>query len=303
MAHYLITGGTGFIGTALVCDLVADGHTAVVLTRRPDKHRPRFPSQVSLIDSLAAVPAEVTFDGIVNLAGEGIADKRWSEARKRELIDSHAGVTREVVKLVARLKSKPAVMVSGSAVGWYGAQGDKPLDEKSPPVEEFSHELCREWEEAARGAEELGVRLCIVRLGPVLEKHGGMLKRLLPPFRLGLGGPIGDGSQVISWIHRSDVLRGIRFLLDTPATRGVYNLTAPVPATNREFARELGRALHRPAFLPLPAFVVRAAFGEMGESLLLRGQRVLPLRLNRAGFLFDYERIEDAFSRIFPGNK
>lgn len=301
MAHYLLTGGTGFIGTALVNDLVADGHTAAVFTRNPDRHRARFPAQVSLVDSLAAIPREVRFDGVVNLAGAGIADKRWSEKRKRELIDSHAGVTRELVRLIGTLETRPAVMVSGSAVGWYGSHGDEPLDEQGTPHEEFSHELCRAWEEAAEGVRDHGVRLCIVRLGPVLEKHGGMLQRLLPPFRLGLGGRLGDGRQYLSWVHLRDVVRGIRFLLDNPTTQGVYNLTAPVPVSNREFTRELARVLRRPALLPLPAPVIRAAFGEMGEALLLHGQNVLPMRLNRAGFIFDHERIEEALVHIITG--
>ena len=302
MGHYLVTGGTGFIGTRLVKELTAAGHRVTIFSRHPARHRARFSDAVSLVDSLGSIHSSEHFDGIVNLAGAGIADKRWTAERKRVLIDSHAGVTRDVVGLAARLETRPAVMVSGSAVGWYGAQGDRVLDEQAEPAdpgEDFGHELCRRWEDAAQPVREHGLRLCIVRLGPVLEKHGGMLGRLLPPFRMGLGGRLGDGRQIISWVHLQDVVRAIQFLLASSGASGVYNLTAPLPVSNRVFSRELARALRRPAVLPLPGPVIRAVFGEMGDSLLLQGQKVIPVHLNREGFVFNFERIDEAFAAIF----
>lgn len=302
MGKYLVTGGTGFIGTALSTALTAEGHEQMILTRRPEKHRGRFPATVSLIDSLELIPAEEKIDGIINLAGEGIADRRWSEKRKQVLFQSRIGVTEQVVTLVDRLETKPAVMISGSAVGYYGAQEDAELTEESQPSPEFTHELCREWESSAEPVTSAGVRLCLLRLGLVLGRGGGLLKRLLPPFYLGLGGRIGDGSQMMSWIHLQDVVGTILFLLENTGARGVYNLSAPNPVSNAEFTRQLARTLRRPAVFPMPAFVVRTVFGEMGDRLLLHGQKVVPLRLNRAGYIFKFETLEEALQDILKGS-
>jgi uncharacterized protein (TIGR01777 family) len=292
--HYLITGGSGFIGSALSRSLVADGQRVTVLTRNIARARPRLPAAVALIERLDAA-ADV--DAVVNLAGENLAAGRWTPARKREFVDSRIGMTRRVVDWMASLKQRPRVLVSGSAIGWYGTRGDEQLAEDAKPGDDFSAHLCRDWESAARGAEELGVRVCLLRTGIVLDNDGGALKQMLLPFRLGLGGPMGDGRQWMSWVARTDIVALIRWLVDNAGARGAYNGTAPAPLTNAEFARTLGAALHRPALLPTPAFALKILFGEMA-GILLTGQRVVPRRATADGFAFKYPDLTSTLAAI-----
>lgn len=282
--HILVTGGTGFIGGALCPALLADGHALTLLTRHPQRVARRYGTGVRAIARLADLPP-APVDAVVNLAGEGIADRPWTAARKQALFDSRVSLTRDLVQALAARRDAPRVMVSGSAVGWYGDQGDAALTETSAPHPEFTHELCDAWERAARSVATLGTRLCLLRIGVVLGRDGGMLKRLLPAFRMGLGGRIGTGRQWLSWIAREDLVTLIRHLLADDALSGVFNATAPTPVTNAEFTRALADALHRPALVPVPALALRLALGEM-SGLLLGGQRVLPARLEAAGFAF-----------------
>jgi uncharacterized protein (TIGR01777 family) len=294
--HILITGGTGFIGRALCRSLLAGGHRLTVLSRQPpERVRASCGDGVAVLASLRELTPQAQFDAVVNLAGESIAAQRWTEARKKILWDSRVTLTAELVDRIAADEAKPAVLVSGSAVGYYGNRDDTPLNEDATPADDFSHRLCAAWEQAALRAAECGVRVCLLRTGLVIGRDGGFLQRLLPPFRLGLGGPIGNGRQWMSWIHRDDHLALTQYLLEHTELSGAFNATAPNPVTNAEFSRGLGRLLHRPALLPLPAPLLRLAFGEMAE-LLLGGQRVLPQRLLQAGFQFRYPALEQALA-------
>lgn len=293
--HILITGGTGFIGQALVPALLADGHALVLLTRQPGRRR-GFDARAAMVGSLADLGSDFAPDAVVNLAGEGIADRPWTAARKRELYDSRVTLTRELAHWLSTRAAPPGVMVSGSAIGWYGDQGDTPLTEASPAHPEYTHELCAAWEQAAGDVAALGIRLCLLRTGVVLGPGGGMLKRLLPVFRAGLGGRVGSGRQWLSWIGREDVVAVIRRLLADEAMSGVYNATAPGPVTNAGFTRALAEYLGRPAVLPVPALALKLALGEM-SGLLLGGQKVLPGRLEAAGFRFAEPTLEECLRR------
>lgn len=283
--HILVTGGTGFVGAALVPALLADGHTLTLLSRDPRRHRARLGGRVQLISRLAEVAAQAPVEAVINLAGEGIADRPWTAERRRVLRESRVDLTRELVRWLGTRAAPPAVMVSGSAIGWYGDRGDEELTEASAPRDEFTHALCAEWEAAAAPVTALGTRLCVLRLGVVLGRDGGMLKRLLPVFRAGLGGRVGSGRQWLSWIGREDVVAVIRRMLADRSLAGIYNLTAPAPVTNADFTRELAAALHRPALIPVPALALKLSLGEM-SGLLLGGQKVRPARLQAAGFAF-----------------
>ncbi|WP_407354144.1 TIGR01777 family oxidoreductase [Luteimonas sp. R10] len=290
----LIAGGSGFLGSALSERLVGEGAAVTWLSRAPDRKRAPEAVEVRGYDALAPGDA---WGAVVNLAGAGITDRRWSEARKRELVDSRLGPTRTLLDWMRTCIDRPRVLLSGSAVGWYGDRGDAPLTEDSDFHDEFAHRLCAQWEAAALEAEALGVPVVLLRTGIALHPDGGMLGRLLPPFRLGLGGRLGDGTQVLSWIAREDWVEAVRFLmglhLDDAASagpRGVFNLAAPAPVTNAEFTSALAQALGKRTFLPVPAPALRLALGEM-STLLLGGQRVLPRRLAPAGFAFRHPRL------------
>jgi uncharacterized protein len=294
----LVTGGTGLIGTRLCTILAEAGHRVTVLTRDPRKGR-KFKGRVTLIDNLATLGRDTPFDAVVNLAGEPIAGARWTPARRRLLIESRVATTRAVVKLIARSRRKPAVLVSGSAIGFYGLAEDEDITERSPGFPAFTHDLCDSWEAAALAAEAQGVRVCLLRSGVVLSGEGGALARLLPTFELGLGGPIGNGRQWMSWIHRDDLVGLIIHALAVETVRGPLNGTAPEPVRNADFARALGRALRRPALLPLPAFALRLALGRMlADELLLGGQRVLPQQAQETGYQFLYPSLAAALREI-----
>jgi uncharacterized protein (TIGR01777 family) len=234
----------------------------------------------------------------VNLAGESIAAKRWSAEQKRLIFDSRIAATRSLVEAIRRASSPPAVLVSGSAVGYYGPLRDEVATEETPAGSDFLAGVCVRWEaEAARATER--TRVVCIRTGLVLEKDGGALPQMLTPFKVGLGGPVGSGRQFWPWIHRQDWIDLVRWSLHTPAVSGAMNATAPYPVANAEFARALGRALHRPAFMPAPAFALRLMLGEMAEGLLLSGQRAVPEKALRLGFTFRYARVDDALAAIF----
>lgn len=293
--HILITGGTGFIGSALCESMLADGWRVAVLTRDVERARRSLPESASAVSDCAELAAPP--DAIVNLAGENLGAGRWNERRKREFVDSRLRVTEQVVDYIAGADHKPEVLVSGSAVGYYGPRGDEEIDEDESPGDEFQSRLCRDWEAAAKRAEEYGVRVCRIRIGVVLDAGGGALQQMLPPFKLGLGGPLGDGRQWMSWIHRLDLLRAIQFLIERGDCRGAYNATAPQTVTNGDFSKALGRALHRPAIARVPGPALRLAVGEMAH-LLLTGQRVVPRRLQEAGFEFRFPRLGEALADI-----
>ena len=292
--HYLITGGSGFIGSALCRSLSADGHRVTVLTRDIVRARGRVPQAVFVVDRLDFAQ---DIDVIVNLAGENLASGRWTAARKHEFVASRIGMTKHLLNWIDRQDSAPAVLVSGSAIGWYGPCGDEELDEDADLGNDFSAHLCRDWEAEAIKAEALGVRVCRVRTGIVLGVDGGALKQMLLPFRLGIGGRMGSGRQWMSWIAREDIVALIRWLVDNASARGAYNGTAPMPVTNAEFARTLGAALHRPALLPAPAFALKMLLGEMAD-ILLTGQRVVPKRATAEGFEFRYPDLASTLSAI-----
>jgi uncharacterized protein (TIGR01777 family) len=289
----LITGGTGFVGHALCPRLAAAGHEVVILTRQSNARLPPgAASGVNRLDELA--PGE--FGGVVNLAGAPIGDARWTESRKKLLLDSRVHTTARLVEWMGRAQ-RPPVLVSASAVGYYGEQGDRPVVEDTPPTPGFTHELCAAWEREAGKANEFGARVCVMRIGVVLDRGGGALAKMLPAFRMGAGGRLGAGSHYFPWIHRDDIAAIAHWLLENAQARGPYNASAPNPVTNAEFTRALGKALGRPTVLPMPEAALKLLFGEMSE-LLLVSDRMLPRRLLDAGFEFRYPRLEAALAAI-----
>ncbi|WP_251979119.1 TIGR01777 family oxidoreductase [Salinicola avicenniae] len=296
----LITGGTGFVGRRLVERALAAGHEPMVVSRDPERARSRLPEGVKIAASATAL-AEARPQAIVNLAGEPIADRRWSEAQKARLIASRCDTTRDVVELCRQLDAvgaAPGVLVSGSAMGFYGDQGERDVTEETPPHEEFAHQLCQRWESEAQKAEAYGVRVARLRIGLVLDAGGGTLAKMLPAFRLGLGGRLGDGRQYMPWVHREDLVGMLLFLLERDDLGGAFNGSAPNPVTNAEFTRALGRHLHRPTRLCVPAPLLKFGLGEMSR-LLLTGARMRPARLQDAGFTFRYATLDEALAAIF----
>ena len=295
----LITGGTGFVGSRLVEALAAAGHEITVLTRSPHKAKAALPP-VRMVSSLDEIVASERIDAIVNLAGEPISDGLWTARKRRRILRSRLEVTREIGRLIRRLRSAPDVLVSGSAVGWYGLRDDEPLSESAGFSDCFSHQLCQRWERAALKAAGANVRLVRLRIGLVLAAEGGVLSRMLTPFDFGLGCRFGSGRQWMSWIHRDDLVRLIIHAIACPYLSGRLNATAPEAVTNGEFTAALGKALHRPAFISIPARGLRMALGSMAEEVLLGGQRVGPARAMTSGFRFTYPRLEDALAAIAP---
>jgi uncharacterized protein (TIGR01777 family) len=301
-----LTGATGLIGTRLVRRLIHRGDEVMVLTRRPKTARELFGSEVTAVegDPLASgdwMTKLAACDGVINLVGENLFARRWNEAFKRSLVDSRVKSTRNVVQALAgsprQSDGTPKVLVNGSAIGIYGPHGDEELTEDSPPGTDFLATLCVEWEKTAREVETSGVRCALVRTGVVLDKEGGALAKLLTPFKLGAGGPVGNGKQWMSWIHHEDLGSLFLLALDNPEAIGPLNGTAPNPVTNKEFSKALGRALHRPAFVPTPAFALRLALGEVADFVTC-GQRVLPKRPMSLGMRYQFPRIEEALSDI-----
>ena len=295
--HILLTGGTGLIGQRLCQYWLAKGHQLTVWSRRPEQVGRLCGAGVRGIDRLEAF-GDQTLDAVVNLAGAPIADRPWSSARRALLWGSRITLTEQLLAWLEQRQQRPSVLISGSAVGWYGDGGERELTEASRPVkEDFASQLCIAWEETAQQAEALGIRVVLVRTGLVLASEGGFLSRLRLPFKLGLGGPIGDGRQWMPWIHINDEIALIDFLLQHNDASGPYNACAPEPVRNREFAKRLGRALHRPALLPLPAPLLKLGLGEL-STLLLGGQRVRPVRLLAAGFTFQFNDVQSALDEL-----
>lgn len=293
--HVLVSGGTGFIGGALCRELLARGDRVTVLTRdgAAAAQRLQGPRIATALEAVGAV------DAIVNLAGENLAGRRWNDASRQLFVDSRVRTTRRLVEFARSASPRPRLLISGSAIGWYGARGDELLDEHSPGggTDEYQARLCRDWEAEALRAEALGLRVCLLRTGIVLERDGGPLAKMLPPFRMGLGGRLGSGRQWMSWIHRQDLVAMILWLLDHEQSQGAWNGTAPQPVSNAQFAQALGQALHRPALLPMPAAALRLAVGGMAD-ILLTGQRVLPRRALDAGFRFRHPDLAGALNAI-----
>lgn len=295
MKTALVTGGTGFVGRYLIADLLADGWQVEVLTRDAARAREVLPAGVVPLESLSAASQP---RAVVNLAGENLAGGRWTEARKREMRESRLRITRDLVAFIGRCESPPAVLVSGSAVGFYGARGDDVLDESQPAGSEFQSRLCADWEaEAARARDEHGVRVCLIRTGIVLGANDGALAQMITPFKIGLGGRFGSGRQYMPWIHVRDEVGAIRFLMAQSECHGPYNLTGPKPATNRQFTKTLARVLNRPSFAWVPGPVLKIMLGEMAH-LLLTGQRAVPRALESAGYAFEFTELETALDAL-----
>ena len=301
MKRIVVAGGSGFIGEPLVRRLLALGDEVAVLTRNPSKvHAGRAvawnpPSQGSWSDDVANA------DVVINLAGENVGGGRWTAERKKRIMESRVAATSALVEAMSRKPNPQRTFISASATGFYGDRGDESLDEASSGGSGFLAEVTKRWEELARGAEPFA-RVVIIRFGVVLAKDGGALAKLLLPFRLGAGGPMGSGRQWMPWVDRDDILRIIEWSIDRAATRGTYNATAPNPARNGDFARALGRVLHRPTIIPTPAFALRIALGsEMADEMLLGGQRVLPKHAQDEGFEFAYPELDAALKHAVSG--
>jgi uncharacterized protein (TIGR01777 family) len=296
----LITGGTGAIGRRLCPVLSAKGHALTVLSRQPERVAALCGAEVSAIASLEALKSSPAFDAVVNLAGEVVIGPRWTPARKKILWDSRVTLTEHLLQAMGGLDALPKIWINASATGVYGDGGMQALDESSPGGGGgFGRELCLAWEQAAVKATALGARLCILRIAPVLMPDAGMLKSMLPSFRLGLGARLGDGGQWMPWVHHADLLAMLEFLLEREDLSGVFNAAAPQAVTNREFTAALAKQVHRPAFLSVPAPLLRLAMGEMAE-LLLCGQKAAPKRLLEAGFNFRYPELAPALAEVCP---
>lgn len=293
----LITGGTGLIGRRLCPALLAKGHEITVLSRTPDTVKQKCGEAVQAMASLNDWQPDVLFDAVINLAGEPIVDKRWTAERKQRLWQSRVNLTENLVQCIANATHKPSVLLSGSATGFYGDGGDTILEESLSPATDFGAQLCSAWEAVAQTADAFGVRVCLLRTGLVLDSAGGLLGRMLLPFKLGLAARLGNGQQWMSWIHVDDYVAIMLLLLENSAESGAYNMTAPEPVTNAEFTHTLARVLHRPALLVAPACVLKLMLGEMA-ALLLGGQRALPTKMQTLGYRFSYTKLEEALSAI-----
>lgn len=319
----LISGGSGFLGSAFSKEILQryqNKNEQISITWLTRDKTQQHPTDVNMMTYDELAKTDQSFDVILNLAGAGIADARWSDERKEALLASRMKPTESLLAFIARSSIKPKLMVSGSAIGWYGAQGDKPLTENSQSETDFSHRLCDEWEQLALKATNYGVPVAIVRTGVVIHPEGGMLSKLLTPFKMGVGGQLGDGKQIMSWISREDWVGAAIFIIerhlseetneqkitstttvnnnlntanDAPAV--VYNLTAPNSVTNHTFTKNVGAWLHRPTFFTLPEFLLKLMFGEM-STLLIDGQKVLPQALLDAGYEFKQPTLEQALA-------
>lgn len=289
----LITGGTGLIGRRLCRALTDRGDQITVLSRRPEQVAALCGASVTAIQSLDAYASDTEFDAVINLAGEPIVDARWTAQRKQILLDSRVALTATLVQKIKQAKHKPQVLLSGSAIGYYGMHKDQILTEALAAGQDFSAQLCAAWEQAALTAQDDGVRVVLLRTGLVMDEEGGLLKKMLLPFRLALGSRLGNGRQWMSWIHRQDYLRAVLTLLDDQTAQGAFNLTAPKPVTNAQFTQILASALHRPAIFFAPASMLKLALGERSD-LLLSGQKVIPQALSERGFKFEFADLSSA---------
>jgi uncharacterized protein (TIGR01777 family) len=290
----LISGSHGLVGTAFIKSLETDGHEIFRLVR----HYPNSEAEIEWSpDRYSIQLARIEgFDAVVNLAGESIAEGRWTDEKKRRIRESRVKGTKLLGDALANLAKPPKTFICASAIGYYGNRGDETLTESSAPGDDFLAEVCVEWEKATALATEKGIRVVNARFGIILDAHGGALAKMLPPFRMGIGGKIGSGKQWMSWIALDDVVGGLKFALANETLRGPVNFVAPNPVTNSEFTRTLGKALSRPTLFPIPAFGVRLLFGEMADALLLSSQRVEPQRLKATGYEFQYSQLQTALS-------
>lgn len=296
----VITGGTGLIGKALSAQLLHEGHQVIVLTRAPERVKDALPGvRMHMWDGKTAQGwghlLEET-DAIVNLAGENLSAGRWTEARKQSIRDSRVNSGRAVVEAIRAAQNKPAVLIQASGVGYYGVKSSDLLDESAANGSDFLSSISRDWEAASEPVEALGVRRAIIRSGVVLSPQGGALARMLLPFKMFVGGPLGSGQQWLSWIHLEDEVRAIRFLIDHPTAAGAFNLVAE-PVTNAQFAKIVGGIMHRPSFIPVPAFALRMVLGEM-STVVLDGQRAASGKLTDLGFHFKFWSLENAIKDL-----
>ncbi|WNO07583.1 TIGR01777 family oxidoreductase [Teredinibacter sp. KSP-S5-2] len=291
--HIFITGISGLIGRALSKALITEGYTVSGLSRSPLRAEKLLPNTIELISSFDQTPNS-KIDIIINLAGEPIADKRWSAQRKQHLYSSRVDFTNHLVEWIKKHNMNLTAFISGSAVGYYGRHGCEALDEQAKPHHEYTYHLCHQWEQAALQLSP-DTRVCILRTGLVLSHEGGLLQKLYFPFKLGLGGNLGSGEQYMSWIHIEDMVNGIIHLIKHPQIFGAFNFTAPYPVTNAEFTKTLASSLKRPAHLHQPPFVLKIIFGELSE-ILLTGQKVIPVKLSNSGFNFAYPKIHPALT-------
>ena len=300
MKTILVTGGSGFIGRNLCRSMLANDWQVIVHSRNPGKAAKILPSSVKLISDLNQLTQSV--DILINLAGAPIADKRWSVKRKAALTESRIQTTQKLYKYFKDCKQPPSIVISGSAIGYYGGglANNQPVTEEGAVAPNFSSQLCADWESSAQQFENLGSRVCCLRTGIVLGEQGA-LSKLLPPFKLGLGGPIATGQQWMPWIHIDDMVNIIIYAIKNDIS-GPVNCTAPKPVTNKEFAKTLAKVLKRPAVAPMPAVVVKLLFGQMGDELMLQGQCVIPQKLQQQGYQFTYNNLASALGQLLNTN-
>jgi len=296
----LVTGASGLIGSALIASLSTQGHEVVRLGRTARGASAETPTQATWNLQTGFIERDRlnAIDAAVHLAGESVANQPWTAAKKRRILDSRVQGTRLLAETLAALDPKPKVLLSASATGFYGHRGEQILDETSAPGEGFLAQVCTRWEEAARPAAEAGIRVVHLRIGVVLSRAGGMLPRILLPFRMGLGGVVGSGTQYLSWLTLDDVIGAIHHLLEQESFQGPFNLAAPDPVTNYQFTKTLGRVLKRPTVVPIPAFALRLLLGQMAEELLLASARVEPKALRSSGYTFRHPRLDQALEHL-----
>ena len=300
--NILITGGTGLIGRALCAALLRDGHVLTVLSRKPQTVAAKCGPTVRALASLAEWRPDQDYDAVINLAGEPIVDAAWTAARKQRLWDSRVALTEQLVQRIAAARQRPAVLLSGSAIGYYGDSSDAALDEAGHAGTDFAAKLCLAWEAAAQKAVQAGVRVCLLRTGLVFSMDGGMLAKMRLPFALGLGARLGNGRQWMSWIHIDDYVAIVRLLLLHTAAEGAVNMTAPRPVTNAEFTSTLAHALHRPAFFAAPAVLLKPLLGER-SVLLFGGQKVLPRKVEALGYRFAHPTLAGALEALLGASR
>lgn len=291
----LISGSSGLVGTALTLFLQAKGHELLSLTRSKNRE-----SSIYWKPEEGLLDPEIlnTVDAVIHLAGENLANKRWSPAQKRKILDSRVMGTQLLAETIANAEKPPKIWISASAVGFYGNSGDQFVDENSPAGTGFLADVCKRWEAATQKAENASARVVHLRTGMVLSSEGGALKKMLPPFRMGVGGQIGDGRQYISWILLEDMVHAIDHILNHDSLSGAVNLVTPEPVTNQQFTKTLGAVLHRPTLFPLPAFMAKILFGEMANELLLSGTRALPTKLLESGYSFLYPKLTEGVEHL-----
>lgn len=299
----IITGGTGLLGRALAASMLRDEHEVIVLSRNPQKGKNMEigGAQVARWDGKTAQGwgqlAEGA-DAIVNLAGDNLSSGKWTPEKKRLILESRVNAGQAVVQAVEQAQNKPKMVLQTSGINYYGVNDPGVMTESCPKGNDFLADVCEQWEAASAPVENMGVRRAVTRCAVVLDKNEGALPRMSLPFKLFAGGPIGSGKQWLSWVHIADVVGAFRYLIETDSAFGVYNLTAPQPVTNRQFSKALGKALHRPSLIPVPAFVLKIIFGEM-STVLLDGQQAVPRRLQEAGYKFAFPSVEAALKEIY----